>query len=497
MRGCWAGGRAMGRPLLAASAVFAAAAYLGLGRDFGLVVALACCAAAAGSLAALRWRPAAALGVCAALGFLRGGSVGPPARDAALDAALIDPTLDRGGREPVRVEGTVLEAEPRPRGLSVVLRIERLEPRPADPLHEPSEPPRALILVERGAAIGRGARVALLVRSLAKRLWLRGPWAGRARAAAVASLCAAPAIAAEVFLLGAPWPAVRAGVGAGLALAADLCGRRADGLTTLFVAAAACALLDPAATHDLALQLSVAGVAGMLVLADPLRDFFPRPLPRLPGSGRLPEIAGRIAEHAVRLSCATAAATLCTGPLIAAAFHRVSLATVAANPIGLAPGLLAIPIASLAVPVDALVRPAALPLFSAADHLAGLTLLAARGFAALPYARIVVAAPAPWTAVLWWAAALLLSGWPAPLAAGSPPRRPAPRTRIRRALLPALALLCTGVVHPPPARLSRPLRGPLFPVGQGGAAPRQLPGGRALPVAGRGALRGPAPPRKG
>src|SRR5258706_288478 len=462
MRGCWAGGRAMGRPLLAASAVFAAAAYLGLGRHFGLVVALACCAAAAGSLAALRWRPAAALGVCAALGFLRGGSVGPPARDAVLDAALIDPTLDRGGREPVRVEGTVLEAEPRPRGLSVVLRIERLEPRPADPLHEPAEPPLALILVERGGAIGRGARiglfarlrepprplnrgeqdrrrdlalrriaylgsagsaevldpaprawqllaevrarfarrcaevcttparaglvaalgagdrslippeveedlaasglvhllassglhlavVALLVRSLAKRLWLRGPWAGRARAAAVASLCAAPAIAAEVFLLGAPWPAVRAGVGAGLALAADLCGRRADGLTTLFVAAAACALLDPAATHDLALQLSVAGVAGMLVLADPLRDFFPRPLPRLPGSGRLPEIAGRIAEHAVRLSCATAAATLCTGPLIAAAFHRVSLATVAANTIGLAPGLLAIPIASLAV----------------------------------------------------------------------------------------------------------------------------------------------------
>jgi len=597
----------MGRPLLAAFAVFAAAAYLGLGRDFGLVVALACCAAAADSLAALRWRPAAALGVCAALGFLRGGSVGPPARDAALDAALIDPTLDRGGREPVRVEGTVLEAEPRPRGLSVVLRIERLEPRPADPLHEPSEPPRALILVERGAAIGRGARiglfarlreppralnpgeqdrrrdlalrriaylgsagsaevldpaprawqllaevrarfarrcaevcttparaglvaalgagdrslippeveedlaasglvhllassglhlavVALLVRSLAKRLWLRGPWAGRARAAAVASLCAAPAIAAEVFLLGAPWPAVRAGVGAGLALAADLCGRRADGLTTLFVAAAACALLDPAATHDLALQLSVAGVAGMLVLADPLRDFFPRPLPRLPGSGRLPEIAGRIAEHAVRLSCATAAATLCTGPLIAAAFHRVSLATVAANTIGLAPGLLAIPIASLAVPVDALVRPAALPLFWAADHLAGLTLLAARGFAALPYARIVVAAPAPWTAVLWWAAALLLSGWPAPLAAGSRPRRPAPRTRMRRALLPALALLCTGFVHAASARLSSALRVTFLAVGQGDAAIVQLPGGRALLVDGGGDLRGLAPP---
>src|SRR5256885_12258347 len=51
--------------------------------------------------------------------------------------------------------------------------------------------------------------------------------------------------------------------------------------------------------------------------------------------------------------------------------HRVSLASVAANTVGLAPGLLAIPIASLAVPVDALFTPAALPLFWAADHLAG------------------------------------------------------------------------------------------------------------------------------
>ena len=313
----------MGRPLLAACAAFAAAAYLGLGRDFGLALALACAAAAAGGLAALRWRPAAGLALCAALGFVRGGCGGKPARDAALDAALSDPTLDRGGREPVRIEGTVLEAEPRPRGLSVVVRIERLEPRPGDPLHDPADPPPAMILVEHGPVVGRGARIglfarlreppralnpgerdrrrdlalrgiayqgsadsaevlapaprawqvvaevrarfarrcaeicstparaglvaalgagdrslippeveedlaasglvhllassglhlaviALLVRSVAKRLWLRGPWAGRARAAAVASLCAAPAVAAEVLLLGAPWPAVRA-----------------------------------------------------------------------------------------------------------------------------------------------------------------------------------------------------------------------------------------------------------------------------------------------
>src|SRR5216683_1757721 len=573
----------MGRPLLAACAVFAAAVYLGLGRNAELAIALACCAAAGGALAGLRWRIGFTLGLCAALGFLRGSCGGRPARDAALDAALIDPALDRGGRERVRVEGTVLEAEPRPRGLSVVLRIERLEPRPGDDLHAPHDPPLALLLLEHATILARGARiglwarlseppralnpgqrdrrrdlalrgiayqgsadspevlvpasrpwqlvaalgagdrslippeveedlaasglvhllassglhlavVALLVRWGAKSLWLRGPWAGRWRAATVGSLCAAPAVAAEVLLLGAPWPAIRAGVGAGLGLSADLCGRRADGLTSLLTAAAVCAAVDPAATHDLALQLSLAGVAGMLVLADPLRDFFPRPLPPIAGPARLASALGRLAEHGLRLACATAAATLCTGPLIAAAFHRVSLASVAANTIGLAPGLLAIPIASLAVPVDALFAPAALPLLWAADHLAGLTLLAAQAFAALPYARIVVAAPAAWTALLWWAAALLLAGYPAPLGAGSRPRRPAPRARVRHALLPACALFCTGFVHAASPRLSSSLRVTFLAVGQGDAAVVQLPGGRALLVDGGGDLRGLAPP---
>jgi len=154
----------MGRPLLAACAAFSAAAYFGLGRDSGLAIALACCAAATGAVAVLRWRAAAALGLCAALGFVRGGCGGKPARDEALDGALIDPALDRGGREPVRVEGTVLEAEPRPRGLSVVLRIEQLEPRPGDALHEPRDRPLAMVLVENPPVLARGARIGLFAR---------------------------------------------------------------------------------------------------------------------------------------------------------------------------------------------------------------------------------------------------------------------------------------------------------------------------------------------
>jgi competence protein ComEC len=597
----------MGRPLVAACAAFAAGAYLGLGRDFGLALALACCVAAAGSVAARRSRRAAVWSLCAALGLLRAGCAGTAPRDAALDGALLDPTLDRGGREALLVEGRVLEAEPRPRGSSVVVRIERLEPRPGDVAHETPAHPRAVVLVEHAPPLGRGVRirlyarlrdppralnpgerdrqrdlslrgiayqgsaetvevlatgprlwqvvaelrarfarrcsevcttpgraglvaalgvgdrsllppeieddlaasglvhllassglhlavVALLVRWAARRVRLRAPWAGIGRPAVFAAACAVPAVAAEVLLLGAPWPALRAGICAALALSAEVLGRRSDGLTALFVAAAVCALFDPAATHDLALQLSVAGIAGMLLLAEPLRDFFPRPLPRVPLPGRAGDLISRIAEHALRLACATAAATLCTGPLLAAAFHRASLATVAANTVGLAPGLLAIPIASAAVPIDALWRDAALPLFWAADQLAGLTLLAAHAFAALPHARILVAAPAPWTAILWWAAALLLAGFPSPLAAGSRSARPAPRTRIRRALLPACALLCSGFVHAATPHFSRELRVTFLGIGQGDSALVQLPRGGALLVDGGGDLRGLAPP---
>jgi competence protein ComEC len=262
----------------------------------------------------------------------------------------------------------------------------------------------------------------------------------------------------------------------------------------LFAAAAGCALLDPAATHDLALQLSVAGVGGMLVLADPLRDFLPRPLPRIPLPGRGGDLASRVAEHAVTLACASLAATLCTGPLIAAAFHRASLVSVVANTIGLAPGLVAIPLASLAVPLDALWRDGALLVFWIADHLAGLTLLAARGFASVPYARIPVAAPAPWTALLWWGAALVLAGFPSPLAAGSRPSRPTPQTRLRRAAVPACGLLCVGFVNAAAPHFARELRVTFLAVGQGDAVLVQLPRGGAMLVDGGGDLRGLAPP---
>src|SRR5262249_41050623 len=153
--------------------------------------------------------------------------------------------------------------------------------------------------------------------------------------------------AVEVLLLGAPWPAVRAGLAAALALIAAASARRPDGITTLALAAAGCALVDPAATHDLALQLSVLGIAGLLLLARPLRDLCPI---RFPAAGA--SLLRRLGEHVLMLACSTAAAALCTAPLLAASFHRVSLVSVAANALGLLPGLAAIPIATALVAVD-------------------------------------------------------------------------------------------------------------------------------------------------
>src|SRR5262249_48884687 len=119
------------------------------------------------------------------------------------------------------------------------------------------------------------AVVVFLAREIARRLWLRTRWAASVRASLIGSIAALPFAAVEVLLLGAPWPAVRAGLAAALALIAAASARRPDGITTLALAAAGCALVDPAATHDLALQLSVLGIAGLLLLARPLRDLCP------------------------------------------------------------------------------------------------------------------------------------------------------------------------------------------------------------------------------
>jgi competence protein ComEC len=236
-----------------------------------------------------------------------------------------------------------------------------------------------------------------LVRGPVRWIWLRTPWAAAVSADAVAACVALPCAVAEVLLLGAPWPAVRAGIAASVALLAAAARRRPDGATTLAFAAAACACLDPAATHDLALQLSAAGIAGLLLLARPLREMLPLPWPRLGAS-----LLRRGAEHLLQIACATVAAALLTLPILAAAFHRVSVVAAFSNALALVPGLAAIPVATLALILDVVCKLPALPLWWLGDLLATFTLGAAHFFSAIPFAAFAVAAPGAAACALWY-----------------------------------------------------------------------------------------------
>ena len=519
----------LGRPLLLATAAFLAGAFLGCEVTF----ALALCAAA---LACALYRPSRLVALGLALGLLR-GSLQPRPQPFALpdefegevvsagvvrvpqgllalhlrglevhrgDHALFagkvhapPPLLNPGGRDRradllargIAVEGSAEVVQVLGRGPALYRWLDALRSRFTE---------RALLICssrERGAlvaALGVGDRsalpaaaeedlaasglvhvlsssglhlavVVLLARALGRRLWLRTRWASALRATAVGSAVALPFAFAEVLLLGAPWPAMRAGAGAALGLAGAAAGRRSDGLTTLALGAAACALIDPAATHDLALQLSVAGIAGLLLLARPLREWLPLSWPP-PGAARW----RRFSEFLLGLACSTAAAALCTAPLLAAAFHRVSLVSALANALGLLPGLTAIPVSTALVAIDAV------PLWWIADLLAGATMAAAHGFAALPFATVRLAGPGLLACALWYAGVLLLS-----------------RRRFRAALLPWAALALIAGSSAALARTGETMRMTFLSVGQGDSAIVQLPGGHAMLIDAGGDLRWP------
>ncbi|TMA29394.1 MAG: MBL fold metallo-hydrolase [Deltaproteobacteria bacterium] len=504
------GGSGLGKPLLAASAAFLAGAFFGCSASRDAALALGAGALVLALHARVRF---AALGL--ALGLLRGASHEQPAAftlpdefegtvvsdgvvrtagglvalrlrglevhrgDRALFFGRVrEPPgkLNPGGRDRqallatrgIALDGNAELVRVLARGPPLYRFIDRIRARFTE---------RALLLCtsrERGAlvaALGVGDRsalpaeaeedlsasglvhllassglhlavVVLLAREIARRIWLRTRWAHGVRASAVASLAALPFAAAEVLLLGAPWPA---------------------GLTTLAMAAAGCALVDPAATHDLALQLSVLGIAGLLLLARPLRDLAPIPFPAAGAS-----LKRRFGEHMLMLACSTAAAALCTAPLLAASFHRVSLVSVAANALGLLPGLAAIPIATALVVVDVL------PLWWLADLLSGATLSAAHGFAALPFATVRLAAPGLLACALWYAGVLLIA-----------------RRSYRAALAPWAALLVFAGAGAALARTSDTMTLTFLAVGQGDSTIVRLPGGHAMLVDAGGDLRWP------
>jgi competence protein ComEC len=172
------------------------------------------------------------------------------------------------------------------------------------------------------------------------------------------------------------------------------------------------------------------------------------------------------------IACSTAAAALITAPLLAAAFHRVSIVSVAANAVALLPGLAAIPVATALVALQDL--PAlALPLWWGGDLLASLTLGAAHRFAALPFATFAVAAPGIAFCLFWYGGVALLS------------RRSAKSV----ACFSVVAAL--GFARAVSARFDSGLTVTFLAVGQGDCALIQLPFGHAVLVDAGGDLRWP------
>jgi len=214
--------------------------------------------------------------------------------------------------------------------------------------------------------------------------------AARARFGATAVL-----LLGYLWLLGFPAPAMRAGAMLVLADVAHLRERVVAPRGVVALAALGVLIQDAWALHSVGAWLSVAGV-GAVVWA-----------------GRAFARAPRL----VRLAAATLAATLVTAPISAFAFGTVA-------PIGVLANLIAIPLASVAVP--GLVMALALSwLGSGLAHLiaagAGLGLalldLVARGAALVPGGHVVMVAG--WKAALVWAAVAAAAWW-----LWNSPRRP-------------------------------------------------------------------------
>jgi competence protein ComEC len=127
-------------------------------------------------------------------------------------------------------------------------------------------------------------------------------------------------IAVYVPLAGSGPSIQRAGVMGAAGVLASLAGRRASRLYALVLALGVTLAIDPGVATDVGWQLSFAAVAGIFVLAAPLREAIAA---RIGAGGWRRALAGGAAV--------TIAATLATAPLIAFHFETLSTTTLVAN----------------------------------------------------------------------------------------------------------------------------------------------------------------------
>jgi competence protein ComEC len=197
-------------------------------------------------------------------------------------------------------------------------------------------------------------------------------WFMRRRRAAALSMLFVLGYAA---LVGLSPPVMRATIMGGVLILAGIAGRRTNGLTSLFVAAAVMTGWQPSVVRDLSFQLSFAATAGILYLAPPLRL---RTVDVLGAFTRRDELPRWVNPLFAEPFAVTVAATVATAPLLALNFERASL---------------------VALPANLLIVPA-FPLILSASFI-----VAVGG--AIPHAHVVAGAPAYFALTYW----LALAGW--------------------------------------------------------------------------------------
>ncbi|HZJ55177.1 MAG TPA: DNA internalization-related competence protein ComEC/Rec2, partial [Myxococcaceae bacterium] len=232
-----------------------------------------------------------------------------------------------------------------------------------------------------------------------------------------AALVALPLIWGYVVFTGTQPPAVRSALMLSLVLVGRALQRHTDALNALALAAGVLLAVDPASVQDLSLQLSFIAVLALVLLAPRLRALVPVPSPDPLRPQRWHRALEQVREALLGVCAASAAVTLASIPLVASAFHRISL-------VGWAMNVLALPVASVLTLACAVTAGA----FCLSPALAALPLavasLAARALLALVSAGAAVplgtlSSPAfPWPAALAFALGLLgvalgvrRSGW--------------------------------------------------------------------------------------
>lgn len=261
-----------------------------------------------------------------------------------------------------------------------------------------------------------GLHVAVLAFAVFAALrWLlsRRNWFRRHDPRAWAAPLSLPLVWGYVVFTGWQGPAVRSGLMCSLVLGAWSLRRRSDPLNAIAIAALLMLVADPSSPFDLSVQLSFVAALALVLLAPLLRSAIPVEPPSPATQTGWTLRAMRWREAALQTFAASAAVTFASGPLIAAAFQRVSLAGLISNVVTLPlSGVLTLVAASGAA-LHVLWAPLATPVLWVGLQLSRVFIWLAESFAELPWATGALAAPGFVVLLAWWlglAALVLLRG---------------------------------------------------------------------------------------